>query len=48
MDDLKLYAANDTHLNAMVNIVKKFSDDIRMAFGFDKCNTLTVKRGKII
>ena len=48
MDDLKLYAANDTHLNAMVNIVKKFSDDIRMAFGFDKCNKLTVKKGKII
>ena len=48
MDDLKLYAANDTHLNAMVNIAKKFSDDIRMAFGFDKCNKLTVKKGKII
>lgn len=48
MDDLKLYAANDTHLNDMINIVKKFSDDIRMAFGFDKCNKLTVKRGKII
>ena len=27
---------------------KKFSDDIRMAFGFDKCNKLTVKKGKII
>ena len=48
MEELKLYAANEIHLNAMVNIVKKFSDDIRMAFGFDKCNTLTVKRGKII
>ena len=25
---------------------KKFSDDIRMAFGFDKCNKLTVKEGE--
>ena len=45
MEELKLYAANEIHLNAMVNIVKKFSDDIRMAFGFDKCNKLTVKEG---
>ena len=48
MDDLKLYAANDNHLNDMINIMKRFSNDISMAFGFDKCNKLTVKRGKTI
>ena len=47
MDDLKLYASNDDQLTRMINIVKIFSDDIKMKFGIDKCNKLTIVRGKI-
>ena len=48
MDDLKLYSSNDNQLRRMVNIVKTFSDDIRTKFGIDKCNKLTIVRGKIV
>ena len=37
MDDLKLFAKNDQQLQGLLNIVKQFSDDIRMEFGLDKC-----------
>ena len=37
MDDLKLYVSNDQQLKSQINIVKTFSDDIRMSFGIDKC-----------
>ena len=47
MDDLKLYAANDQQLNNQIKLVKTFSDDIRMSFGIEKCNKVTIKRGKI-
>jgi len=30
MDDLKIYTANDTQLKHMINIVRKFSEDIGM------------------
>ena len=33
MDDLKLCARNDQQLQGLLNIVKHFSDDIRMEFG---------------
>ena len=31
----------------MIAIVKTFSDDIRMQFGIDKCNTITIIKGKV-
>ena len=46
MDDLKLYASNNPQLENMLKIVKQFSDDIGMSFGLDKCNKMTIKRGK--
>lgn len=48
MDDLKLYASNDQQLKQMIAIVKTFSDDIRMQFGIDKCNKITIDKGKVI
>ena len=45
MDDLKLYAANDQQLDMLIKIVNIFSDDIKMNFGIDKCNKLTIIRG---
>ena len=46
MDDLKLYADSDSNLNKLVQIVHKFSRDICMDFGLDKCSKCTLKKGK--
>jgi hypothetical protein len=46
MDDLKLYGKSKTELEALVNTVRLFSEDIRMKFGLQKCATLVMKRGK--
>ena len=46
VDDLKLYATNDSQLNGLVKTVKKMSDDIRMDFELDKCAKTTFKAGK--
>ena len=48
MDDLKLYANNDLRLQGLIEIVSMFSNDIRMKFGLDKCNILTMKKGKLV
>ena len=48
MDDLKLYANNDQRLHDLIDIVSMFSNDIKMKFGLDKCNTLTIKKGKLV
>ena len=48
MDDLKLYANNDQRLRDLINIVSMFSNDINMKFGLDKCNTLSIRKGKLI
>ena len=43
MDDLKLYAKNDGDLEGLLATVKRFSDDINMEFGLDKCAKATFK-----
>ena len=32
----------------MIRIINKFSGDIGMSFGMDKCKKLTIQRGKIV
>lgn len=46
MDDLKLYADSDPNLNKLLNTGHKFSNDIGMNFGLDKCAKCTLKKGK--
>ena len=46
MDDLKLYGKNDKELDRLLRTVKKFSDDIGMEFGLDKCAKATYIRGR--
>ena len=46
MDDLKLFADSDPNLNKLIQIVHKFSADIGMDFGLDKCAKCTLKKGK--
>ena len=48
MDDLKLFAKNDQQLQGLLNIVKQFSDNIRMEFGLDKCAKPTFFCGKLL
>ena len=44
MDDLKLYAGLDTHLEALLRTIHIFSADV---FGLDKCAKLSVVRDKL-
>ena len=47
LDDLKLYGRNRQEIESLVNTVRIFSDDICMEFGFDKCASMSIHRGKI-
>ena len=44
MDDLKTYSKDDNQQTGLLTVVKKFSDDIRMEFGLEKCAKATFKR----
>lgn len=43
MDDVKLYATNRQKLTQLLEIVRMFSEDIKMQFGLDKCRILDLK-----
>ena len=47
MDDLMLYAKDDSELEKLSKIVRRFSDDIGMKFGLGTCAMATFKRGKL-
>ena len=47
MDDLKLYKQTEKQIDALVNTVRIFSEDIGMEFRISKHATLTMKRGII-
>ena len=47
VDDLKLYGKNDKELDGLLCSVKKFSDDIGMRFGLDKCAKTTFIWGRL-
>ena len=42
-----MYAATKEGLQYLLGIAKSFSDDIRMEFGLDKCETVSLRRGKL-
>ena len=43
-----MYAKNDNQQTGLLSIVKKFSDDIKMEFGLDKCAKASFKGGKLV
>ena len=45
MDDLKLFAQNEDQID---NLVRIFSEDIKMEFGLPKSGVLIMKRGKVV
>ena len=47
MDDLKAYAMNGEQLKKLLDIIKIFSDDIKMEFGLDKYAKATFIKGKL-
>ena len=48
MDDLKLYGSDERQIDSLINIVRVFSDYIRMEFGMTKCRVVVMKRGKVV
>ena len=47
MDDLKLYANNDSNLKILLEVVREYSEDVRMGFGLDKCNKLINEQSRM-
>ena len=47
MDNLRLYNKNDQEQVGELKIVKRFSDDIGMGFGLEKCAKANFKKGKL-
>jgi hypothetical protein len=45
MDDLKLIGRSEEELRNEIKIVKTFSDDIKMKFGFEKSAKISLKHG---
>lgn len=48
IDDLKLISKSDEELTEQLQQVKRFSNDIKMEFGLDKCAKATFLKGKHI
>jgi len=46
MDDLKLYGANKDQLDSLIQVVRIFSQDIKMSFGLEKRAVLRMRRGR--
>ena len=47
MDDLKIFSKDPKSMQMCVTIVEKFSRDIGMEFGTEKCATIEMKKGKV-
>ena len=47
MDDLKLYAKDESQVSSLVDSGYVFSTDIKMEVGLKKCGVLVLKRGKV-
>ena len=46
MDGIKLFAKNGKEYDALIRIVRIYSQDIGMEFGIEKCAILIIKSGK--
>lgn len=46
VDDLKLYSSNENKLKLQLDTITKFSNDIGMQFGEEKCAYICVENGK--
>ena len=47
MDDIKFYAGTKQGLEQLVQITSKFSTDIKMDFGLEKCKSMQIFMGQL-
>ena len=47
IDDLKIYAKDESEMCRCKDLVREFSNDIGMEFGLEKCAVLHLKKGEI-
>ena len=47
MDDIRLFAKDESELDALIQTVRVVSTDIGMKFGLEKCAMLVMKRGEM-
>lgn len=47
MDDLKLFGRDRNEMDRILTIVERFSSDIKMQFGLDKCARIEFRRGSL-
>ncbi|XP_044745088.1 uncharacterized protein LOC123306951 [Coccinella septempunctata] len=47
LDDLKLFSRGQKQLEGQLELVRKFSEDIGMIFGLEKCAVVNVRRGRL-
>ena len=47
MDDLKLFTKDDHELDGLLQTIKKFSDNIGMKFGIEKCAKATFLKRRL-
>ena len=45
IDDIKLFTKNEKELETLIQTLRKYSQDIRMEFGIEKCAMLVRKSG---
>ena len=48
MDDLKLFAKYQGHMDSLVKTVQIVSNDIGMQLGLNKCGVLVLTKGKVV
>ena len=48
MDNLKLYSKTEKTLDSLIQMVRIFSNDIKMEFGIKKCAILVLTRRKLL
>lgn len=48
MDDIKLYGATERQIMTLLQLTERFSNDIRMSFGLDKCRRLSIEKGQVV
>ena len=46
MDDIKVFAKNQTELESLIQTIRIYTQDIGMEFGIEKCAMLVIKKGK--
>lgn len=48
MDDLKLYSGSNINMDRLLDITVRFTKDIKMDFGLNKCRKLNIKKGTVM